>query len=138
MKIAAVSENGTTISQHFGGAPLYIVMTVENGKVVSKERRVRGAQNTCACHGSSQSSCHDEHTGHGAHGSDAESQTKHAIMADALADCQVILAGGMGYGAYASLKSRNLEAIITDEEYIDDAVSLFLNGKLVNLMEQLH
>jgi predicted Fe-Mo cluster-binding NifX family protein len=29
MKIAAVSEDGITISQHFGRAPFYIVVTVE-------------------------------------------------------------------------------------------------------------
>ena len=41
MKIAAISEDGATISQHFGRAPLYVVVTVENGKVVSKERGIR-------------------------------------------------------------------------------------------------
>ena len=39
MKIAAISEDGTTISQHFGRAPYYLVITVEDGKVVSKEKR---------------------------------------------------------------------------------------------------
>ena len=40
MKIAAVSEDGVTISQHFGRAPFYVVVTVEryarvkNGKIV--------------------------------------------------------------------------------------------------------
>jgi len=29
MKIAAISENGTTVSQHFVRAPLYVVATVE-------------------------------------------------------------------------------------------------------------
>jgi len=31
MKIAAVTEDGTTISQHFGRAPYYLVVT-DNGK----------------------------------------------------------------------------------------------------------
>ena len=134
MKIATVSENGTTISQHFGRAPMYVVLTVENGKVVNKEKRIRSVNNTCACHHGSGSDCHDEQ---GAHGTDAASQTKHDNMADAIADCQVIIAGGMGYGAYASLKNRNLEPVITDEENIDEAVQLFVKGKLINLMENL-
>ena len=39
MKIAAVSEDGVTISQHFGRAPFYVVVTVEDGKIVSREQR---------------------------------------------------------------------------------------------------
>lgn len=35
VKIAAVSEDGVTISQHFGRAPFYVVVTVEEGKVVA-------------------------------------------------------------------------------------------------------
>ena len=133
VKIATVSENGTTISRHFGRATMYVVLTVENGKVINTEKRLRSAGGTCECHADSQ-------TGHqqGAHGSDAASMAKHSNMADAIADCQVIIAGGMGYGAYASLKSRDLEPIITDKEYIDEAIRLFLTGKLENLMEKLH
>jgi predicted Fe-Mo cluster-binding NifX family protein len=134
MKIATVSENGTTISQHFGRAPMYVVLTVENGRVVSKENRLRSAAGTCACHGESHSDCHSEAD----HGTDIASQVKHGNMADAIADCDVIIARGMGYGAYASLKIRNLEAIITDQKSIDQAVDLFLKGKLDNLMEKLH
>ncbi len=39
MKIAAVSGDGITISEHFGRAPFYVVVTVEDGKIVSRERR---------------------------------------------------------------------------------------------------
>jgi predicted Fe-Mo cluster-binding NifX family protein len=131
MKIAAVSENGTTISQHFGRAPIYVVMTIEKGKVVSKEKRMRSAENTCACHGEAHLDCHGEE----GHGTDQASEAKHGGMADAIADCQYVIARGMGQGAYLSLKSRNLEPIITAEENIDQAVSLFLNGKLFTLRE---
>ena len=36
MKIAAVTEDNITISQHFGRAPFYVVVTVENGKIVAR------------------------------------------------------------------------------------------------------
>jgi predicted Fe-Mo cluster-binding NifX family protein len=39
MKIAAVTEDGITISQHFGRAPYYVVVTIADGRVVSKEVR---------------------------------------------------------------------------------------------------
>jgi predicted Fe-Mo cluster-binding NifX family protein len=134
LKIAAVSDNGTTVSQHFGRATLYVVMTVENGKIVAKEVRERGG-NTCACHhgSSSEESCHDEHR----HDT-PQSQTLHTSMADAISDCKVIIARGMGYGAYASLKSNKLEPIITDVADIEQAVKMYIDGKLVNYMEQLH
>ncbi len=133
MKIAAVSENGTTISQHFGRAPMYVVMTVENGKIVGREKRLRSALGVCSCHDGAGSNCHDVN-----HASDTASLVKHTNMADAISDCQVVIAGGMGYGAYAALRSRNLEPIITDKENIDEAMGLFLNGNLENLMENLH
>lgn len=132
MKIAVISEDGTTISQHFGRAPLYVVATVENGKVVSQETRNKmGHQHFAA----------DPHheTGHGkGHGYDADSQSKHAQMAQSIDDCQVLIAGGMGWGAYDSLKGRGIETVVTDVRNIDEAVKLYLDGKLPNLTERLH
>jgi predicted Fe-Mo cluster-binding NifX family protein len=134
LKIATVSDNGVTISQHFGRAPYYMVLTVENGKIVAREKRVRGS-NTCACNHGTEGG-EDCHSGHD-HDS-AQSQAKHQSMAGSIADCQVIIARGMGYGAYASLKAQNLEPIITDVAEIDQAVKMYLDGKLINYMEQLH
>ena len=44
MKIAAISEDGINISQHFGRAPLYVIVTVEEGKVENKETRDKTGQ----------------------------------------------------------------------------------------------
>ncbi len=131
MKIAAVTDDGVTISQHFGKAQYYMVLTVEDGKITAKDQRLR--TNTCACGHDSGDDCHGEHS----HQS-AESQNKHMGMASAISDCDVILARGMGYGAYAGLKACNLEAIITDVANIEEAVGLYLQGKLDNYMEKLH
>jgi predicted Fe-Mo cluster-binding NifX family protein len=59
-------------------------------------------------------------------------------MAQAIDDCQVLIAGGMGWGAFESLKSRNIEPIVTNVKDIDKAVKLYIAGKLPNLMERLH
>ena len=131
MKIAAITEDGTTISQHFGRAPLYLVVTVEDGKIVSKKTRAKTGHHTFAAHQS-------ELTPGERHGYDAGSQVRHASMAETIADCQVLIAGGMGWGAYESLKSRNIEPVVTDVENIDEAVKLYLAGELPNLMERLH
>ena len=131
MKIAAVSDDGVTISQHFGRAPLYVVVTVEDDKIVSKETRDKSGHHTFAAH-------HPETAPGERHGYDAGSQVRHASMAEPIADCQVLLAGGMGWGAYESLKSYGIEPIVTDVKNIDEAMQRYLDGKLKNLMERLH
>ncbi len=132
MKIAAISEDGTTISQHFGRAPYYVVLTVENGKVVSKEKRDKAGHHTF---GGGQ---HPETVPGERHGFDAGAQSRHAAMAQSIDDCKIVIAGGMGWGAYESLKSRGIETVVTDVEDIEEAVKLYLQGKLPNLMERLH
>jgi predicted Fe-Mo cluster-binding NifX family protein len=80
MKIAAITEDGTTISQHFGRAPLYVVVTVEDGKIVNKETRNKAGHHTFAAQ-------HDVPLAPGEkHGYDAGSQVRHASMAEAIAD----------------------------------------------------
>lgn len=132
MRIAAISDDGTTISQHFGRAPIYVVVTVEDGKVVGKENRPKFGHQSFAA-----SESHSDSPGQ-RHGYDAGSQSKHTQMADAISDCSVLLVGGMGWGAYDSLKSYGIEPIATDIVEIDDAVEAYLNGTIENLMERLH
>ncbi len=132
MKIAVISEDGVTISQHFGRALLYVVVTVENGEIASKENRNKVGHHSFAGHP------HVEPAPGERHGYGIDSQSKHDQMAQNLDDCQVLLAGGMGWGAYDSMRSRGIETIITDVKNIDEAVGLYIGGKLSNLMERLH
>jgi predicted Fe-Mo cluster-binding NifX family protein len=131
LKIAIISEDGKTISQHFGRAPLYVVVTVDEGKVVGRETRPKAGHHSFA-----QGETHEE-TG-GRHGFDAASQDKHAQMAAPLGDCQVLIAGGMGMGAYESLRSYDVQPIVTDLRDIDQAVGAYVAGTLANRMERLH
>lgn len=131
MKIAAVSEDGITISQHFGRAPFYVVITIENGKIVAREKREKLG------HAQFWSEPHQEETSPRGHGFGAESQSRHALMAAAITDCQVLLARGMGAGAYQNMKDAGIQPIITDIPNIDDAVSAYLEGKLVDHTERL-
>ncbi len=131
MRIAAISDDGVTISQHFGRAPIYVVLTVEEGKVIKKETRSKvGHQDFAA---------QEHQTPPGQrHGFDPGSEAKHRSMADAIADCEVLLAGGMGYGAYESLRGYNIKPMVTDVANIDQAVQLYLTGNLPNLMDRVH
>jgi len=135
MKIAAVSEDGITISQRFGRAPYYLVVTVENGAIVSREKRDKMGHAQFA----NEPHAHDSHWADArGHGFDPASQSRHETMASAIADCELLLAGGMGAGAYESMRAANIRPIITDIAKIDDAVGAYLNGKLVDHVERLH
>ena len=134
MKIAAVSEDGVTISQHFGRAPFYVVVTVEDGKIVGREKRDKMGHNQFS------GETHEEV--HGAdprgHGFDPAAQDRHARMVTAIADCEVLLARGMGAGAYESMKQANIRPVVTDVANIDEAVQAYLAGSLPDHVEKLH
>jgi predicted Fe-Mo cluster-binding NifX family protein len=133
MKIAAVSDDGVTISQHFGRALFYVVITVEEGQIIGREIREKMGHAHFAG---------EHHHGHGAdprgHGFDPAAQSRHARMIEAIADCDVLLARGMGAGAYESLRQAGIRPIITDIARIDDAVQAYLEGKLEDHPEWLH
>lgn len=131
MQIAVITEDGSTVSQHFGRATEYVVFTVEDGKVTKREKREKAGHNNFA-------EQHTEEDTGQKHGYDAGSQAKHESMAQAIADCDMLIVGGMGWGAYESMKEHNIEPIITDVENIEETVALYLKDKLPNLMERLH
>lgn len=132
MKIALITDDGKTISQHFGRALYYLVLTIEEGKVTGKEMRSK----TGHTHFVSQ---HDDHGAHSAgHGTDASSHTKHVNMAEVIADCEVLICGGMGMGAYNSMRSLNIKPLVSDLLDIEEAVNAYIDGKLEDHTELLH
>jgi predicted Fe-Mo cluster-binding NifX family protein len=132
LKIAFVTDDGNTISQHFGRAQFYEVVTIENGSVVQRERREKAGHHTF--HGQEE---HGEHHGPG-HGFDEHSQGKHRMMTTTIMDCQMLVARGMGNGAYQHMVSANIKPIITSIPTIDNAVQEIIKGTIVNHEEKLH
>lgn len=131
MKIAVITDDGNTISQHFGRAPFYKVFTIEDGKIVNREMRDKLGHNQFAEEGLG------EHH-HEQHGMDQASQDKHARMAGSISDCQVLLCGGMGMGAYESMRQLNIKPLVTDVRDIEAAVQAYINGSIVDHTEMLH
>ena len=131
INIAAVTDDGTTISQHFGRAKFYEVLFVENGKVVKRERREKLGHNNFA------QEEHHHHSGE-QHGQDQHSHNKHVSMAEAIKECQILLARGMGNGAYHSMIQLNIKPVVTDIKNIDDAVQAVINGSIIDHTEKLH
>jgi predicted Fe-Mo cluster-binding NifX family protein len=134
MKIAIVTNNGSTVSQHFGRAPYYKIFEVENNKVKNiylRERRTGHFAPGGIQHNHEQQQ--ETSAGHG-YGQDA--QNRHTTMVQELSDCNVLIAGGMGMGAYENFRSSGLEVILTDQRDINDALDTYLRGDLENLMDQ--
>lgn len=132
MKIALITDDGKTVSQHFGRAQHYLVATVENGQVVTREMRDKLGHSHFA-----DQPHHEEKTGQ-PHGMDTESHNKHIQMSEAIKDCEVLLCRGMGRGAYESMKTRNIRPLVTDITNIDEAITAYINGQIVDHIEKLH
>ena len=133
MKIALITENGKSISQHFGRAPYYLVVTLEDGKQVNRELRPKLGHNQFH-----QTGEHAEHDHGPEHGQEEASHQKHAGMAEAISDCSVLICGGMGFGAYQSMRRLNIVPLVTDLLDIDEAVRAFAAGQLSDHPEKLH
>jgi len=119
LKIAAITNDGTTITSHFGMAEYYRVVTIENGKVIAEEQRPKPHH-----------AVHPEHNVGGRH--------EHQDMYAPISDCQVLLARGMGAGAYEGMRQAGIHPIVTDIASIDEAVQAYLTGRLVDHIERLH
>jgi predicted Fe-Mo cluster-binding NifX family protein len=132
MKIAAITDDGNTISQHFGRAAHYLVATVENGQIVNRELRNKLGH----AHFSNQP--HSETQPGQPHGMDAASHNKHVQMAQAIADCEALLCRGMGMGAYESMKGQGIRPVVTDIANIDEAVMAYIQGNIVDQVDRLH
>jgi len=143
MKIGIVTDDGKTISAHFGSAAKIAVLEVENGQVIGRELRDKP--------GHSHEHGHDHEQGHGRqqqgliqvqenhehdhqHGGHGRFQEKLAVMQD----CQVVLARGMGYPAYENLKRAGLEPITTDIKDIETAVQAVIDGTIVDNPKRRH
>jgi len=140
MKIAAVTDDGKKISAHFGRATKYAVYTVEDGQIVARELRDKlghrdfaGEEHHAHDHEHSHDHNHENGHGHGKHSAD-----KHQRMFAAILDCDVLLARGMGQGAYAGLDQAAITPILTDIADVETAVLAVIDGKIINHTERLH
>jgi predicted Fe-Mo cluster-binding NifX family protein len=132
MKIAIITDDGKTISQHFGRAQYYLVATVENGQVINRELRDKLGHSHFA------NEPHDPEIPGQPHGFSPASQNRHAQMAQAITDCEVLICRGMGMGAYESMKTSGIRPIVTDIAAIDDAVKAYIEGSIVDQIDRLH
>jgi predicted Fe-Mo cluster-binding NifX family protein len=142
MKIAVVTNDGRSISAHFGRARQYLVLTVENGAVVQRELRDK-------------TPCDHSHHDHD-HGHDHDHDHDHGQAIDltlptvnsaddghnqkvaVISDCAVVLSRGMGQGMHRNLQRSGIRAVLTDIVLIDEAVEAFLSDRLQERPELVH
>ncbi len=142
MKLAVVTNDGRTISAHFGRARSYLVLTVANATVMTREMRDK----TACDHGHHEHGHH--HTHEHAHEEQASNVTltdaapaatpvrdSHTTAASAIADCEVVFSRGMGRGMYTNLQQAGVRPVLTDIVQIEEALAAYLQGRL---QEQPH
>ncbi len=122
MKIAFPTDDGRTISAHFGRAQSFVVATVEGDAEPQFEQRAK------AFHGG-EGQHHEEHDHH---------SHDHGGMFGPITDCQVLIAGGMGEGALQGALAQELEVILTDEKQIPAALAAYRAGTLTSDPRRLH
>jgi predicted Fe-Mo cluster-binding NifX family protein len=132
MKIAIITDDEKIISQHFGRAKYYLVITMENGQIIDREMREKLG------HSHFTNQPHEEEKPGQPHGTDIASHNKHLHMSEAITDCEALLCRGMGMGAYESMKARNIRPVVTDIADIDEAIMAYANGRIVDHVEKLH
>lgn len=151
MKIAAVTDDGVTISQHFGRASQYAVLTVEDGKIIERQLREKVGHRQFSQHGYGRGH-HQEHDhdhrhnhtdepeqGHQqGHGFGRHAEEKHRLMFESIKDCDIILTRGMGQGAYLGLQQSGIKPIVTDIKDIEQAVQAIIDGSIDDLIDRLH
>ncbi len=132
MKIAAITDDGKTISQHFGRAAHYLVATVEDGQITARELRDKLG------HSHFSNEPHEAETSGQPHGFSPASQDRHTRMAQAITDCQALLCRGMGSGAYYSMQQQGIIPVVTDIVSIDEAVIAYASGQIEDHTDLLH
>ena len=114
-RVAVATNDGESISSHFGRSAAFIVFDADERGAVRSEVR----QNLHAC---------GEHTGCG-HGHDHATNAGHAGLLSLLQDCCAVIAGGMGRRAAEELHSHGVDTVMVDVALTPrDAVLTYLSG----------
>jgi len=138
MKIALVTNDGKSISAHFGRAHYYFVAQIEDGAVASTELVERSER--CGCGGEDHGHDHAQHEHSHEHGHEHshEHGEKQQRMFAPITDCDVLIARGMGQGAHRGLQAAGIQPVLTELTEIDAALEAYLAGQLVNQPQRVH
>ncbi|NOX61431.1 MAG: hypothetical protein GXP42_05730 [Chloroflexi bacterium] len=129
MKIAIPTDDGVSVSAHFGHAAYFLVAEIEAGQVVSKTLRSR-PDNGRHEH-------HDHHHGHDAHHAHHHGHGP-ASKFQPIRDCHIIITGGMGQPAVDYAQSLGMKVALTDHKRIDDVLAEAAQGVFYSNPRRIH
>ena len=116
MKIAVPTNDGTSISEHFGRSAAFLIFEIENGQIKAREMKTNGAHHA-------QGTCDHHSTASKAH--------SHAGILAAIKGCEIVICAGMGSRAAEALKAGGVaHIVVTAPGPAEETVSAYLTGKL--------
>ena len=124
-KVAVPTDDGQTISGHFGRAAGFLIYSIEDA----------GGKNSILGSELRQSLPHDGgegNHGHASHQHDAKGSHSHhqALLTSVLHDCQAVIAGGIGPPMARALHEEGLELYLSRRTLAREAVTDLLEGRL--------
>ncbi len=117
--IALPTDDGKTISPHFGRASRFVVFYVENSRVVAREERPKPQVPPRHSH------------------EPGTIRRRVQEMVAPVRECRVLIVGGMGRPGYEFLTQQGYEVYLTGGN-VEDAVQAYLAGQLRSDLRRLH
>jgi predicted Fe-Mo cluster-binding NifX family protein len=119
MKIAVPTNDGSSISEHFGRSSAFLLFDTAHSEIASSEMRANQG-----LHDHNDAGCRGDHAG------SAEPHS-HAEILRSIAGCEVVICAGMGWRASEALKQAGVrEVVVTAPGPATEAVLAYLRGDL--------
>ena len=127
--IAVATDDGNTVSSHFGQARYYEVLKLSGGKVAGRERREKAVHHSFGQTEGEHEHRHDDHESH---------ERRHRAMTSPITDCQAVVVRGMGQGAVEHLRQASLVPILTGLHTIEEVIGAISSGSLESDPRRIH
>jgi len=132
MKVAIPTEDRENVSEHFGRSPNFLVITVEGKEIVSREMRKKPGHEEFAV-----TETRPQTDEKGRHGFGILASKRHDEIKETIKDCELVIAGRIGLGAYTDMKNYGIKVVATDVEEIDKAIFLYLKDNLPHMEDRV-
>jgi len=122
MKIGVVTDDGRTVSPHFGMAKFYLVFEIEGGVIKGKEMRPKA--------------WHQHHGGGhdvGGVADEGEAHSGHGEMLSNVRDCEALVARGMGRPMHDAIVRMGIRPYVTRLATAEEVAGAYIDGTLDDL-----
>ncbi len=127
IKIAFPTDDGETIGAHVGQAQFFLLATLtEDGRVLTERRDKSVYHHAPGDHERTQAN------------DPADGPVRAGQVLAAIADCQVLIARGLGQPAYRRAQDIGLEVFLVAEKDIRAALAAYQDQSLVSDLRRIH